>query len=88
MVDCYERQPEFFVVTCSFPAPFVGDTSMLHMNAKSAQQFIDVITVDEYNRGRAEWYHHPSGLFRADIYDSADSYHKGLEAVASWRCPE
>ena len=80
-------QTEFFVVTESFPAPFIGDMQMKRINSVSAQALINNITIDERGRGRANWYHHPSGLHAVKIYDSADNYHKRRPALIEWYVP-
>lgn len=67
---------EFFIVAVSNPAPFVGDrTTGYHegVNPRHAlQEFV-------------EGYSHPSGLYSADAYLSADAYHKHHGAAVRWR---
>jgi hypothetical protein len=59
--------PEYFVITVSFPAPFVGDQSEEYIQANTP---VDAWFKAEQN------YKHQCGLFSLKVYPNADAYHK------------
>ena len=68
---------EYFIVSNSFAAPFFSDTSTGYQAAPHAEKALEVF---------AEEYKHPCGLFSANVYESADAYHKGEKRLAQWLC--
>ncbi len=66
---------EFFVVANSFAAPFFSDTSHDFVEADDAKMALE--------RFAAE-YTHPCGLYSANLYASADAYHKNESWLAQW----
>jgi hypothetical protein len=68
---------EFFIVANSFAAPFFSDQSTGFHTADSAVSAL---------AGFANAYRHPSGLYSAAAYASADAYHKGAKSLARWLC--
>lgn len=67
---------EYFIVANSFAAPFVSDQSTHFQEGESPE---DALT------RFARTYRHPAGLYAANAYESADSYHKNGPIVAKWR---
>lgn len=67
---------EYFIVANSNAAPFVSDTSTQFVTAATPQ--------DALTKFAAE-YTHPAGLYAANCYESADSYHKSGPVLAEWR---
>jgi hypothetical protein len=67
---------EFFVVANSFAAPFCSDQSTHYATGATPPEALDRFARKEYK--------HPAGLYAAEIYDSADGYHKGRNPLARW----
>ena len=67
---------EYFVVAHSFAAPFVSDESTRFVEAESPKEAAEKFAAS---------YKHPAGLYAANVYASADSYHKDGPILARWR---
>jgi hypothetical protein len=66
---------EYFIVANSFAAPFVSDQSTAFRTARTpAGALLDF----------AATYRHPTGLYAAAAYRSADAYHKREPPLARW----
>lgn len=68
---------EYFIVANRVAAPFVSDQSMRHVVGDSSTDAMEQFVAR---------YSHPAGLYAADVYASADAYHKGQPALVEWRC--
>ncbi len=68
---------EYFIVAESFAAPFFSDQSVCHVQGETPEQAVENF--------RAE-YRHPSGLYSAAAFESADAYHKGADPLCRWLC--
>jgi hypothetical protein len=68
---------EYFIVAHSFAAPFVSDESMHYIEADTPAKALERM---------ADGYRHPTGLYSADAYASADAYHKNEGPLARWLC--
>lgn len=68
---------EYFIVANSFAAPFFSDTDHAHIMAETPAEAL---------RAFAAHYKHPAGLYAANVYESADAYHKGEDGLAQWLC--
>lgn len=69
--------PEFFIRANSFAAPFVSDTSERYVTADTAEAALEAFAAS---------YSHPCGLYSADVFASADAFHKGERELARWLC--
>jgi hypothetical protein len=69
------EKTEYFIVANSFAAPFVSDQSTGFEAASTP-----VLALSQY----ADRYKHPAGLYAAQVYASADAYHKGEKPIARW----
>jgi hypothetical protein len=67
----------YFVHANSFAAPFVSDESTGYVEGAAPNAALQDF---------ADNYSHPCGLFSADLYESADAYHKGEKPLARWLC--
>jgi hypothetical protein len=67
--------PEYFVITESFAAPFFSDSGNQYVQAETPEAALETV---------AAAYGHPSGLYAAVCYASADAYHKGEPILAKW----
>ena len=67
---------EYFVRANSFAAPFVSDTSTGYSEGDTPSAAMLALV---------EGYSHPCHLYAADLYASADDFHKGCPALVSWR---
>lgn len=67
---------EYFVITISLPAPFVGDTSTQYIEALYPMDIITQVMNDYKDN--------PYGLFSIKIFNNADEYHKNLTPVIYW----
>ena len=68
---------EYFIMTNSFAAPFFSDTNSCYREAETPEQALEQ---------EAAEYSHPSGLFSAVAYSSADARNKGEKPLARWLC--
>lgn len=68
---------EYFIFANSFAAPFFSDQSTAYRKADDPVQALNDFAAD---------YKHPCGLYAAVAYASADAYHKGAKALATWLC--
>jgi hypothetical protein len=68
---------EYFVVADSFAAPFFSDQSERYVEGENPHAALEQFAAD---------YAHPCGLYSANLYASADAYHKKAEPLARWRC--
>lgn len=66
---------EYFVVAASFAAPFVSDMSYMHIFGETPKDAMLKFV---------EAYTHPRGLYSAQLYPSADDYHKEKKPLARW----
>lgn len=64
---------EYFVIANSFAAPFFSDTSESYIKGKNP--------LDAMNNF-VKKYSHPCGLYSANLYASADDYHKNKKRLA------
>lgn len=69
--------PEFFLLTNSKAAPFVSDTNTGYCDGPDAETALAVAV---------QSYRHPCGLYAANLYASADAYHKHEKPLAQWAC--
>jgi hypothetical protein len=69
--------PEYFVVANSFAAPFFSDQDSSYIKGKNPEDAM---------RKFAARYKHPAGLYSANLYLNADSYHKGDKQLVQWLC--
>ena len=67
---------EYFVWTCSNPAPFVGDPSTEFVEAQTPEEALGLV------RGH---YKHPCELYSAIVYKDATDYHKQRTPLCEWR---
>src|ERR1044072_4686078 len=72
-----KTMPEYFVVANSFAAPFVSD---------KWEQFVEGETTEAALGAFAASCGHPAGLYAAEIYADANSYHKRDQPLARWLC--
>jgi hypothetical protein len=70
---------EYFIVANSRAAPFVSDQSTHFVAGDNPHK-----AIAEFARN----YSHPCGLFAAELYENANSYHKGERHLTAWYCPE
>lgn len=68
---------EYFVISNSFAAPFFSDQGTGYVKGT-----IPSTTLLEFVNN----YKHPAGLYSANLYESADSYHKGDKQLLQWLC--
>jgi len=61
----------------SYAAPFFSDTSKYFIKADSPEEALKKAK-DEYS--------HPCGLYAMNVYQDANAYHKGEEALLKWKC--
>ena len=66
---------EFFITARSFAAPFVSDMSERYVEASDAVSALEKFAAE---------YKHPCGLYAAEVWISADQYHKGGPPLARW----
>jgi hypothetical protein len=66
---------EWFVVAASFAAPFISDPSTHFVTAASPEAALEQLTLE---------YRHPAGLYAAQVYASAEAFHKGFKPLATW----
>ena len=71
-----ENEKEYFVVANSFAAPIVSDTST---------SYVKGVSPDDALSGFVESYKHVCGLYSANLYKSADDYHRGEKPLAKFR---
>ncbi len=70
---------EYFYVANSFAAPFFSDESTGFIKAETAYKTLLVLK---------RTYKHPCGLYAANIYESADAYHKNKEPLEKYLSPK
>lgn len=68
---------EYFIVANSFAAPFCSDQSTGFIDAESPTSALETF---------AAGYKHPCGLYAAEVYASANAYHKSEKPLAKWLC--
>ena len=68
---------EYFIVSNSFAAPFFSDQGTGYVEGESPEDAMDQFVLG---------YNHPAGLYSANLYSSADSYHKGDKELLQWLC--
>ncbi len=68
---------KFFVWANSFAAPFFSDTDTTYVEAAEAETALTTFV---------QAYSHPAGLYAAQVYASADAYHKSENPLAEWLC--
>lgn len=66
---------EYFIIANSFAAPFFSDSSNGYEKGETPKEALASFVKS---------YTHPAGLYSAKVYESADAYHKGQEAVATY----
>lgn len=66
---------EYFVRANSFAAPIVSDTSTGYQEGDTAEAAMLAFV---------EGYSHPSRLYSANLYASADDFHKGRPTLVEW----
>lgn len=71
--------PEYFVVANSKAAPFASDQSTTYVIGETPQEALRKFVMD---------YSHPCGLYSANLYESADAYHKSRPPLTRFRTPE
>lgn len=69
--------PEYFLLTNSNAAPFFSDTDTRFVDGPDAETAFAVAV---------QSYKHPCGLYAANLYASADAYHKNEKPLAQWVC--
>jgi hypothetical protein len=67
---------KYLIEATSFAAPFVSDTSTRLVEAASPREALESFAAS---------YSHPAGLYAANCYASAESYHEGAKPLARWR---
>lgn len=68
--------PEFFITARSFAAPFFSDESECYVEAETPEGALE---------SYAASYKHPCGLYAAEVWTSADAYHKTpRKPLARW----
>lgn len=67
---------EYFIVANSNAAPFISDRSTHYVVDVTVQKALETFIAK---------YDHPCGLFAANVYLSADAYHKGQKPLVAWR---
>lgn len=70
---------EYFVKANSFAAPFFSDSSAVYVKGENPKKAMEKF-VKEYT--------HPCGLYAANLYESADAYHKQRKALVKYRSNE
>lgn len=68
---------DYFIRANSFAAPFFSDDSSSYQAGETPEKALLAF---------AKAYKHPAGLYAALAYTSADAYHKGEPALATWLC--
>jgi hypothetical protein len=66
---------EWFVLAASFAAPFISDTSTHFVLAPTPAVALERL---------AREYRHSAGLYAAQVYESAEAFHKGFQPLARW----
>lgn len=66
---------EYFIVANSFAAPFVSDKWEVFVSGESPEEALTTF---------AAGCGHPAGLYAAEIYADANSYHKSDKPLARW----
>jgi hypothetical protein len=66
---------EYFIQANSFAAPFFSDTSTHFQKGSNPKKALENF---------AKKYKHPCGLFAANIYLSAEAFHKGKPPLKRW----
>ena len=69
---------EYFIVARTFAAPFFSETIETFVTAESPEEAV-VSFVDSEPYGKV-------GIYAANVYASADAYHKGKDHLCQWLC--
>jgi len=71
------KKMEYFIITNSFAAPFFSDTDQYYVKGKNP---LDAL------QEAVKKYKHPCGLYAANLYQSADDFHKNKKRLAYYIC--
>lgn len=68
---------EYFIHSTSFAAPFFSEEDFSFAKGDTPEDTLLSFVKD---------YSHPSGLYAAVLYETADDYHKGRKPLMKWLC--
>lgn len=66
---------EYFIVANSFAAPFCSDQSHSYQKGSTPESAMMMFAAE---------YSHPCGLYSAQLFESADAYHKNKPFLCEW----